>query len=251
MPDSEPSRGDDLRPADPHGRPAGPGQVFRPMPRTLLWLVGLIALIEAVLSLADLGLIGQPALRLRLFEVGAFWSPLLRGVEPIFAAQPVSMFLSHALLHGGLLHMAMNMTILLAMGRFISDRYGEAPILPLFAAGAVAGGAVFGLFSPQAIPMVGASGAVFAFLGLWIVWDWRRHRAHRVPVRPVATRVAVLAGLNVVFYFALGGLLAWEAHLGGFLAGLVAGKYLEDRIEARDREARALRWRPRKDGTEG
>jgi membrane associated rhomboid family serine protease len=218
------------------------------MPRTLLWLTGGIALIEIMLSLADRGILGDPTLRLRVFEAGAFWPQLLHGAQPIFSAQPVTMFFSHALLHGGLLHMAMNMTILLAIGRFVSDRYGEGPILPLFAAGAIAGGAVFGLFSREAIPMVGASGAVFAFLGLWIAWDWRRHRANRVPVRPVATRVAVLAGLNVVFYFALGGLLAWQAHLGGFLAGLIAGKYLEDRIEARERDARSRRWRHQKDG---
>ena len=243
MPDPAPgSRDQDLR-----GEAPGPLRrrdvPYTPMPRTLLWLAGGIALIELVLSLADRGVLGDSTLRLRVFEVGAFWPQLLHGAQPIFAAQPATMFLSHAMLHGGLLHMAMNMTILLALGRFVSDRYGEGPILPLFAAGAVAGAAMFGLLSPQPIPMVGASGAVFAFLGLWIAWDWRRHRANRVPVRPVATRVAVLAGLNVVFYFALGGLLAWEAHLGGFLVGLLAGKFLEDRIETRERAERRRRAR--------
>lgn len=248
MPDPAPSPRDEDRPGDQPGLLRKREVPYTPMPRTLLWLTGGIALIEILLSLADRGILGDPTLRLRVFEAGAFWSPLLHGVRPIFSAQPVTMFLSHALLHGGLLHMAMNMTILLALGRFVSDRYGEGPILPLFAAGAVAGGAVFGLFSREAIPMVGASGAVFAFLGLWIAWDWRRHRANRVPVRPVATRVAVLAGLNVVFYFALGGLLAWEAHLGGFLAGIIAGKFLEDRIEIRERAERRQRVHAPGDG---
>lgn len=251
MSDPDTSSRDAGAPGETSAPIRGRNIVHTPMPRSLLALVGIIALIEVVLSLADRGILGSPLLRLQVFEAGAFWSPLLHGAQPLFAAQPVTMFLSHALLHGGLLHMAMNMTILLALGRFVSDRYGEAPILPLFAGGAVAGGAVFGLLSPQGIPMVGASGAVFAFLGLWIVWDWRRHRANRVPVRPVATRVAVLAGLNVVFYVALGGLLAWEAHLGGFLAGIAAGKYLEDRIEMREREERRRRARGRPGGPGG
>jgi rhomboid protease GluP len=55
----------------------------------------------------------------------------------------------------------------------------------------------------------------------------------------VTTRVVVLAGINVVLYFGLAGMLAWEAHLGGFLAGLAAGAWLEARIERADRAARA------------
>ena len=108
---------------------------------------------------------------------GAFWASLLHGDTPLYAAQPVTMFLSHAFLHGSLLHMVMNMTILLALGRFTADHYGARAVLPVFALGAIGGGAVYGLLSAGAYPMVGASGAVFAFLGLWIAWDWRRHRA--------------------------------------------------------------------------
>ena len=72
------------------------------------------------------------------------------------------MFVSHAFLHGSLLHMAMNMTILLALGRFTADRYGPGAVLPVFLLGAIAGGAVFGLLAGERLPMVGASGAVFA-----------------------------------------------------------------------------------------
>jgi len=211
----------------------------RPLPRTLLVLVGGIALIEAVLSLADGGFIFDPTMRSRVFIAGAFWSGLLHGDTPLFAAQPVTMFLSHALLHGSLLHMAMNMAILLALGRFTADRYGAGAVVPVFLLGAIAGGAVFGLFAGGAYPMVGASGAVFAFLGIWIAWDWRRHRAHGVSTGPVMRRVAVLIGLNVVVYFGLKGMLAWEAHLGGFLAGLACGNWLEARLARQDRAARA------------
>jgi membrane associated rhomboid family serine protease len=214
-------------------------QGHRPLPRVLSIGVGLIALIEVVLSLADAGFIGDPTLRMRLFEAGAFWTGLLHGATARFAAQPATMFVSHALLHGGLLHMVMNLTILLALGRFVADRYGAGVILPLFLAGAVAGGAAFGLLSSGGYPMVGASGAVFGFLGVWIAWDWKRHRDHGLPVAPVLRRVAVLAGLNLLLYIGLGGMVAWEAHLGGFAIGVAVGAWLEGRIAARDRERRA------------
>lgn len=210
-----------------------------PLPRALLLLVGFIAAVEGLLSLADRGVIADPTLRNRVFEVGAFWAELLHGAPGRFGAQPLTMFVSHALLHGGLVHMAMNVTILLALGRFAADRYGPGVLLPLFLTGAVAGGAAFGLIAGGAYPMVGASGAVFAFLGVWIAWDWRRHRAQGAPTGPVLRRVAVLAGLNVLLYVGLGGMLAWEAHLGGFLAGLGLGGFLEAREAARVRAARA------------
>ncbi len=153
------------------------------------------------------------------------------------------MFVSHAFLHGGFLHMAMNMAVLLGLGRFVSDRYGAGAVLPTFLAGAIGGGAAFGMLATSPLPMVGASGAVFAFIGVWTVWDWRRLRAQGASVRPVWTRILTLAGLNLAFFVGLSGMLAWEAHLGGFLAGLACGVWFESRRDARLRRARAARGR--------
>ncbi len=210
-----------------------PAPPYKPLPVSLLVLVFTLAAIEIVLSMADRGIFFEPSLRPRIFVVGAFWNELLRGTTPIFGVQPWTMFLTHAILHGGFLHMAMNLAVLAGLARFASDRYGARMILPVFVVGAVAGGAAFGALSDSAIPMVGASGAVFAFLGVWIVADWARLRSRGAPVRPIVTRVLTLAALNVAFYFALAGMLAWEAHLGGFLAGVACGLWLEGRRTAR------------------
>lgn len=233
---------------DPAHPPAAPPYV--PLPRSLIWLVGLIALVEIVLGLADRGILFDPDLRLRVYTVGAFWADLLHGAGPLFPAQPASMFVTHALLHGGFLHMVMNMTILLALGRFTADHYGAGVILPLFLAGAIGGGLAFAALGSGGYPMVGASGAVFAFLGIWIAWDWRRYREHGLTPGPVIRRIAVLAGINVVMYFGLGGLLAWQAHLGGFLVGFAIGLWLESRRAATARALRAAA-RQRRGGPEG
>ncbi len=213
--------------------------VHKPLPRSLLALFFVIAGVELLLTAADAGYVFDPSLRMRVLRSGAFWVSLLHGAQPLYPAQPVTMFLSHALLHGGFLHMAMNMAVLLALGRFVGDRYGAGTILPIFFVGAVAGGAAFGLLSTSPAPMVGASGAVFAFLGVWTVWDYRRHRAAGVPAGPVWRRVLVLIGINVVMYIGLGGMLAWEAHLGGFLAGVAYGVVLENRHAAAAMRVRA------------
>jgi membrane associated rhomboid family serine protease len=198
-------------------------------------LVGVIAVLELVLTLSDFGWLGGPGLRHATYRLGAFWASLLHGAAPIFPGQPVAMFFTHALLHGSFLHMAMNLAVLLALGRFTAERYGAGVVVPCFVLGAVAGGVAFGLISRAPYPMVGASGAVFAFLGIWTAWDWHRHRAAAASVSPVVRRVVVLAGLNALLFVGLGGLLAWEAHLGGFLAGLALGGWFESRKTTRRR----------------
>ncbi|WP_424933621.1 rhomboid family intramembrane serine protease [Amaricoccus macauensis] len=217
---------------------------YTPLPKVLIGLAGIIAVIEIVLSLSDRGILFDPDLRISAFALGAFWTGLLDGsYRPVYAGQPVVMFVSHAFLHGSFLHMAMNTTILLALGRFVEMAYSPKVILPLFLLGALGGGAAYALIASGPYPMVGASGAVFAFLGLWVAWDWRRHRLAGVSVQPIVMRVVVLAGLNVAFYFGLGGMLAWEAHLGGFLAGLFVGALLERQLTMRERAERAERRR--------
>lgn len=217
----------------------------RPLPRALVALVLVMVGVELVFQAAEIGLAGGGALRYRVYAAGAFWASLFQGAEPLFAAQPVTMFVSHALLHGGLLHLAMNTAILLGLGRLIGERYGDSTILPLFLLTAIAGGASFALINASDVPMVGASGAVFGFLGVWTAWDWHRHRAHGVSPRPVATRAFALLLVNVFFFLGFGGSIAWEAHLGGYAAGLLFGWWLERTLASRARLARSAARRER------
>jgi rhomboid protease GluP len=216
-----------------------PDPTWRPLPRALVTLVMVMVGIELLLQLADMGIVGDRSLRPRVYVLGAFWASLFHDTQPVFSLQPVTMFVTHALLHGGLLHLGMNAAVLLGLGRLIGDRYGPGAILPLFLLSAIAGGAAFALLNVSDIPMVGASGAVFGFLGVWTAWDWHRHRAHGVSTRPVVMRAVVLVLINVLFFFGLGGMVAWEAHLGGYVAGLAFGAWLEREIASAERRARA------------
>ncbi len=224
----------------------------RPLPRALVALVLFMTATELVLQAGDLGIVGDGMLRFRVYAAGAFWASLFHGAEPLFALQPITMFVSHALLHGGLLHLAMNAAILLGLGRMIGERYGDGAVLPLFLLSAIAGGIVFALINDSDIPMVGASGAVFGFLGVWTAWDWYRHRAYGLSTRPVAMRAVGLLLINILFYFGFGGMIAWEAHVGGYLAGLGFGAWLERMLVRRaSRAARHARAAARRDRNSG
>ena len=191
-----------------------------------LWvLVGVMAVIEALLGLSDAGYLLPEGLRWSAFALGAFWQPLLSGqVAPIYPGQTVVMFLSYAFLHGGLAHLALNSVVLLALGKLATVRIGMTRTLAVLALSAVGGAVVFGLLSTGGVPMIGASGAVFGLLGLWQAWDYRMRKRMGQPLKPVLTTILALIVANVVFFVILGGGLAWEAHLGGWLVGWIAGQ---------------------------
>ena len=129
------------------------------------------------------------------------------------------MFASYAVLHGGLWHLALNMVTLWSLGRAVAERGGAGGLAALLAAGTLGGAVGHGLLSAAPVPMVGASGALFGLAGALLIWSWRDRRALRLSQRPVAVAVAVLGAMNLAMWWWLEGHLAWQAHLGGFLAG--------------------------------
>ncbi len=195
------------------------------VPLQLWLLVGVMALIELVLSAADSGWIGAANWREIAFGYGAFWRVLLHGgAVPSFSAQPYIMFISYAFLHGSWFHFLMNGVVLLALGKLVCDRSGPWFMLFLFFVSAVAAGGLYALLSRSDVPMVGASGAAFGFIGIWQFWEYSMRRAYGLSLRPVFATLGGLVLINVALAFALQGGLAWQAHLGGFIAGFALGK---------------------------
>ena len=120
---------------------------------------------------------------------------------------------------GGLLHLIGNMLVLWGLGRVVMLRLGTGRFLVLYFASAIGGALCFGILTTSAQPMVGASGALFGLLGAWQYWRYALRRQRGQSLWPVWQAVLGLVLLNVVMWVALKGLVAWETHLGGFLAG--------------------------------
>ena len=209
----------------PRFQAQGHRQALPPGAPGYLWvLVGILAAIEAVLALSDAGIILPAGLRWSALALGAFWQPIWSGqIAPIYPGQTFVMFLSHAFLHGGLAHLALNSVVLLALGKLATARIGMIRTLAVLGLAAAGGGLVFALLSSGNAPMIGASGAVFGLLGLWQAWDYQMRRRLGLPLNPVLMTCLALVAANVAFFVMLGGGLAWEAHLGGWIAGWIAG----------------------------
>jgi rhomboid protease GluP len=194
----------------------------------LIAVMAVCVIVEVVLIGADAGVWGSPRWRVLAYQNGGFWVGLLGNWTPNYALQPALMWLTYGFLHGGFWHMALNMLTLLSLGRVARYRLGPCRagqwrLAGLYLTGLLGGGAGFALLSSSVQPMVGASGALFGLAGAWMSWDYLDRRAGgplRWPVLwPVLRMVLGLIALNVAMYWAMDGLLAWETHLGGFVAG--------------------------------
>lgn len=195
------------------------------MHRQVFMLPAILAvlLLACVLPELYLRLMPYPELvRGRLIQNYAFWPGLLHGWRPNYTGQAWIMFLSYGFLHAGLMHLVFNMATLISLGRPLIDELGQKRFALLYLAGLIGGGLGYGLLTRQSAPMVGASGALFGLAGALV---WMRFRSDRgrmsIPraLRDITRPLLLLIGLNVVMYIALEGQLAWETHLGGFLAG--------------------------------
>ncbi len=185
--------------------------------------------IEGMLSLSDRGITTPENLRSIAYFSGAFWPGLLENWKPNYAAQPYVMFISHSFLHTGLMHLAVNMIALWMLGRIVAQRVGQGGLVFLYIVSTLGGGLGFSLLADNVQPMVGASGALFGLLGAVLTWNFEDSREDREALRDFAKDVTFLLLLNLIYWWAMDGHLAWEAHVGGLLAGC-AGAILLRRI---------------------
>ncbi len=190
---------------------------LRAAPRQV-WII-LIACIlpEAHCSAADFGLLPWPDLRQSAYDRFAFWVGPPDGW--LYPGQAVLMYLTYGFLHGGLLHLVMNMMALVSLAGPVVASVGAGRFAFAYGALLVAGGIGYALWPSPGIPMVGASGALFGLLGMLMSWDFQHRRRYRRPLRPLMRGAATLILLNLALWVALGGGLAWQAHLGGFVGG--------------------------------
>jgi membrane associated rhomboid family serine protease len=149
----------------------------------------------------------------------------------------VTSFLTHAFLHGDFTHLAVNCGWMLAFGSIVARRIGAVRYLLLWAVAAIAGAALFLAMNwALRVPMVGASGAISGLMGaanrFMFQSSYTQSYAPAMPLGELLRdrRARLMIGswvvLNMLFGLVLGkffseGGIAWEAHLGGFFAGLL------------------------------
>ncbi|MFJ3231394.1 rhomboid family intramembrane serine protease [Streptomyces sp. NPDC086787] len=145
--------------------------------------------------------------------IGRAFVPLLGSVQGIAEGQEYRL-LTSMFLHGGIIHILFNMLSLWWIGGPLEAALGRARYLALYLVSGLAGSALTYLLAAPNQPSLGASGAIFGLFGATAVLVRRLN----YDMRPI---IALLV-INLIFTFGWNG-IAWEAHIGGLVAGVVAG----------------------------
>lgn len=193
------------------------------LPRWVIILIAVCCVIEAALTIAPI--VGFGAARSIALVYGGFWSVALWYGQGVYPGQPVVMFFTYGLLHGGLFHLAMNMLSLAAITQELSRLTTSVRIALIYLVSQIAAAGLFALLAPTGGPMVGASGAIFGLAGALIALAGKWRLRQSLSLRPILRAVLMIGGLNIALTFFVPS-IAWQAHLGGLLAGFLMGLVL-------------------------
>jgi membrane associated rhomboid family serine protease len=174
-------------------------------------------------------------------------SPLLQG-WPGGVGADIWTFVTYAFLHANWVHYGVNAIWFLPFGSALARRFRAVRFLAFFAVTAAAGAAMhLATHAGEQFPMIGASAAISGTMAAAMRFAFQRggplemlrgenEEAYRVPALPLSgvlrdSRVllflAVWFGINFIFgvdsfpTLTGGETVAWQAHVGGFLAGLL------------------------------
>ncbi len=197
-----------------------------PLFTIVLIVVNTIVFVLQVISPAD------P--RHTVLAYGAIPNYLLtfKNVQPV---HPVLTVFSSMFMHGGFLHLGGNMLYLWIFGNNIEDKLGHTRFIIFYLLGGIAAAYSHAITEPSSmLPMIGASGAVSGILGAYLLL-FPRARVHMLIflgffVHVVRLPAFLVIGFWIVIQF-INGLIskgmaghagiAWFAHIGGFVFGIL------------------------------
>jgi membrane associated rhomboid family serine protease len=166
-------------------------------------------------------------------------------VQPI---HPALTIFSAMFMHGGLFHLGGNMLYLWIFGNNIEDRLGHLRFIVFYIFCGIISAYTHAITDPDSlVPMIGASGAISGILGAYLLLFPRTSVYTLVFLGFFVTTVRIPAFIVIGFWaivqfinglistgIARGGGVAWFAHIGGFLIGLLTIKFWLPR--------RTIRW---------
>lgn len=204
----------------PPPKTGGRGRITLPRTATTI-----IAAVTALFSLGIL-LLGKVNLAASLM---GFLPARLTGDFTLSPAIPALLTpLTATTVHGSLLHLATNLLVLVWCGRAVERVIGAGPTAVLYLVGAYVAAAAQYLVDPHSlVPMIGASGAISAFVGAFALTYGRPKQLVNAQWLNRALNIVWLLAAWVILQLMMayllgqqGLMLATPAHVGGFFAGV-------------------------------
>ena len=163
-----------------------------------------------------------------------------------FAAPPaLETVVTSMFLHGGILHLAGNMLYLFIFGAAVEEAMGHLRFLLFYLICGIASALAMAAFTPHStVPVIGASGAIAGVLGAYFVLYPRARISTILPIFVLMYVVEIPAIVYLLIWFVaqlyaglsqnpeVAGGVAWWAHVGGFLVGMLLGPMLATRASS-------------------
>lgn len=204
---------------------------FNAVPIVPLLLALAIGGIELVLSAADNGFLGGP--------MGAGWRA---GAFQDYAFAPAVMteifergrgsfdlwkrFATYPFVHISLMHAVWAVVLLLALGKFVGEKFHALSFLILFFTTSIVGAAVYGLVSWQNAPLLGAYPGVYGLIGAYTYLMWLTLERMGENQLKAFQLIGILLGLLLVYSMIFGSSPTWIAEVAGFVIGLFTAPLL-------------------------
>jgi membrane associated rhomboid family serine protease len=202
-----------------------PREPFLHAPGSVLGLIGGLVAIHLAVTFIP---IPFDALVPYVFIPARYVSPYLEHAPTLELVLPL---VSHMFLHGSFVHLFVNCAWLLAFGPVVARRLGGLAFFVFFLASGVAG-ALMELALTWGAPeaMIGASGGISGLMAAgfrMMRWPGVPSSVRLAPIfsRPILAFSGLWLVTNLIFGltgFGTDGQIAWQAHMGGYLFGLVA-----------------------------
>jgi membrane associated rhomboid family serine protease len=153
--------------------------------------------------------------------------------KPLYPRKAIWLaILTSMFLHGGLMHLAGNMLFLWIFGNNVEDRWGRVPFIVFYVVGGVVATLGHALIAPNStIPLVGASGAIAAVMGAYLVLFPKVKIRALFAIFPIRISAWILLAIWFVSQFRIAPTegVAWGAHVVGFIFGIVVALLLRKR----------------------
>lgn len=204
----------------PHNGP------INPVPPYIMALFLVLIGIEAVLSLADRGIIGGPLAvgwRMSLLEQYAFSPRVFWWMveNRVFPAEHMIRFVSYAFIHGTFTHALFGGVFVLALGKMVGERFGALATMAVFFVATVVGAITYALFVGGEQLLFGAYPGAYGLIGGFTYLLWlRMGEMGEAQVRAFSL-IGMLLGVQLLFAVLFSGPKDWVADIGGFAAGFL------------------------------
>lgn len=130
--------------------------------------------------------------------------------------------IGYSFLHGSWGHLIINSLMMAAFGKAVEQTYGAPRMLVIFALSSLLAAATHWLLNPDSTdPVIGASGGISGLFAIALLLLYRKSGA--LSPRRIVTLLLLFVGMSIIFGLMGapdGGQIAWEAHIGGFIAGI-------------------------------